>query len=161
MPAPTAFIRVSDECYNVCAMSQHALRAANEAFYAAFASLDHEQMMELWARHSNVTCVHPGWDLVVGPEAVAQSFRSVFEGMTQLQFRVEIASITAGPTLGWVVCREFLLTDVQGTPVENAMTAINTFVLEDNVWRVSHHHTAPMLAGRASPRGRTPDAILH
>ncbi len=142
-------------------MTQHALRAANEAFYAAFASLDHERMTDLWARNTNVTCVHPGWDLVIGPEAVAQSFRSVFEGTSQIQFRIEIASITAGPTLGWVVCREILLTDVQGMPVENAMTAINTFVLEDNVWRVAHHHTAPMLAGRSPQRGRSPETILH
>lgn len=141
-------------------MTQHALRAANEAFYAAFASLDLERMTGLWAQKANVTCVHPGWDLVVGQEAVSQSFRSVFEGTSQIQFRIEIASITAGPDLGWVVCREILLTDVQGMPVENAMTAVNAFVREDGVWRVAHHHTAPMLAGR-TPRVHPTATILH
>jgi ketosteroid isomerase-like protein len=141
-------------------MSQPALRAANEAFYAAFESLDLARMTDLWARNVPVTCVHPGWDLVLGHEAVLESWRNIFEGTREIQFRVEIASITVGGELGWVVCREVLLTTVQGMDVENAMTAINTFVLEEGNWRIAHHHAAPVLAGRVS-RPRAPDTILH
>jgi hypothetical protein len=44
--------------------------------------------------------------------------------------------------------------------VENTLTAINAYVLEEGVWRVAHHHTAPLLAGR--PRTlRAPDTVLH
>jgi ketosteroid isomerase-like protein len=143
-------------------MTQPALRSANEAFYAAFESLDIAKMTTLWARSQNVTCVHPGWDVVVGLEEVLQSWRNIFEGTSQIQFRVEIESITAGSELGWVVCREILLTSVQGMAVENSMTAINTFALEEGQWRIAHHHAAPMLAGRGgSKRPRPPENLLH
>jgi ketosteroid isomerase-like protein len=141
-------------------MSQPALRAANDAFYAAFESLDIERMTQLWSRATNVTCVHPGWDLLIGHEAVMQSWRGIFEGTREIRFRVEVGSITVGSDMGWVLCREILLTTVQGSEVENAMTAINTFVLEDGNWRVAHHHASPVLAGRAQ-RQRPPEPLLH
>ena len=141
-------------------MSHAALRAANEAFYAAFESLDIDRMTQLWARKANVTCVHPGWDVLIGHEAVMQSWRGIFEGTREIRFRAEVASITVGADLGWVVCREILLTTVQGSDVENAMTAINTFALEEGQWRIAHHHASPVLAGR-SQRQRPPDPLLH
>ncbi len=141
-------------------MSQPALRAANEAFYAAFESLDLERMTQLWAQKTTITCVHPGWDLLIGHDAVMQSFRGIFEGTHEMRFRVEVGAITAGTDLGWVLCREILLTTVQGAEVENAMTAINTFVLEEGTWRIAHHHASPVLAGRAQ-RPRPPESVLH
>ena len=62
--------------------------------------------------------------------------------------------------MGWVLCRETLLTTVQGAEVENAMTAMNIFVLEEGSWRIAHHHASPVLAGRAQ-RSRPPDNVLH
>jgi len=141
-------------------MTQHALRAANQAFYAAFERLDLEAMTNLWARDVPVSCVHPGWDLVLGHEAVMQSWRSIFEGTSELHFRSEELQVTAGAEMGWAVSREVLSTTVQGMPVENTLTAVNTFVLEQGVWRVAHHHAAPLLGGK--PRSpRKPDVVLH
>jgi hypothetical protein len=141
-------------------MSQHALRVANEAFYKTFESLDFERMSTLWARSLPVSCVHPGWDLVYGLEAVMQSWKAIFEGTTEIRFRIEDAQITAGAAHGWVVCREILSTVVQGMPVENVLTTTNTFVLEDGEWRITHHHSAPLLAGK--PRNvRPPETVLH
>lgn len=141
-------------------MSQHALRAANAAFYDAFEKLDLEAMANLWARSVPVSCVHPGWDLVLGYEAVMQSWRGIFDGSGELSLRSEDAQVVAGSAMGWVVSREILNTRVQNTPIENTLSCINTFVLEDGVWRVAHHHAAPLLAGK--PRsGRRQDVILH
>lgn len=141
-------------------MTQHALRAANQAFYAAFERLDLDTMGNLWARSVHVSCVHPGWDLVLGYEAVMQSWRAIFDGTSEIHFKSEEAQVTAGSTMGWVVSREVLSTMVQGLPVENTLSAVNTFVLEEGVWRVAHHHAAPLLAGK--PRSaRKPDVVLH
>src|SRR5688572_19635668 len=52
-----------------------AIRQANAAFYEAFERLDLDAMSSLWARTVTVTCVHPGWDMVSGYEAVMQSWR--------------------------------------------------------------------------------------
>ena len=141
-------------------MTQHALRAANQAFYAAFERLDLETMTNLWARGVQISCVHPGWDLVLGHEAVMQSWRMIFEGTSEIHFRSEDAQVTAGSEMGWVVSREVLSTTVEGLLVENTVTALNTFVLEEGIWRIAHHHAAPLLAGK--PRfARRPDVILH
>lgn len=141
-------------------MSQHHLRAASARFYRAFEQLDLEAMRELWAHSVPVSCVHPGWDLVLGREAVLDSWRTIFSGSSDLHFQSEEAQITAGKEMGWVVSREVLRTSVQGMPVENTLTAVNTFVLEDGVWRIAHHHAAPLLAGR--PRSvRPPETVLH
>jgi ketosteroid isomerase-like protein len=141
-------------------MSQHALREANAAFYAAFQRLDYDAMAALWARSVQVSCVHPGWDLVLGYEAVMQSWRGIFDGTSEIHFRSEDAQVTAGKEMGWVVSREILSTTVQGLPVENTLSTINTFVLESGVWRIAHHHAAPLLAGK--PRSaRKPDVVLH
>ena len=141
-------------------MSQHALRAANVAFYAAFERLDYEAMAALWARSVQVSCVHPGWDLVLGYDAVMQSWRGIFDGTSEIHFRSEDTQVTAGSGMGWVVSREILATTVQGLPVENSLSTINTYVLESGVWRIAHHHAAPLLAGK--PRAaRKPEVILH
>ncbi len=141
-------------------MTQHAVRTANIAFYDAFTRLDLEAMSNLWAKRTPVTCVHPGWDLVLGYEAVMQSWRAIFDGTSEIRFRVEEPQVTCVGEAGWVVCRELLYTTVGGTPLENVMTAINTFVLEDGAFRIAHHHAAPLLAGK--PRSvRPPDTQLH
>lgn len=141
-------------------MSQHALRAANAEFYAAFERLDLEAMTRLWARSVQVSCVHPGWDIVFGYEAVMQSWRAIFDGTSEIHFRSEDAQVTAGASMGWVVSREILSTTVQNVPVENTLSAVNAFVLEAGKWRVAHHHAAPLLAGR--PRSaRRSDLVLH
>ena len=80
--------RLSRTGYNDGPMSQPALRAANDAFYAAFESLDLERMTRLWAQKTTITCIHPGWDLLIGHEAVMQSWRGIFEGTHAIHFRV-------------------------------------------------------------------------
>jgi ketosteroid isomerase-like protein len=137
-----------------------AVRDANASFYDAFEKLDLSVMTSLWARSVTVTCLHPGWDMVVGHEAVMQSWRMIFEGTSEIRMRVEDPHVTAGPDHAWVVCRELLFTTVQGSAVENVMTATNTFVREEGVWRIAHHQAGPLLAGR--PRVvRVPENVLH
>jgi ketosteroid isomerase-like protein len=141
-------------------MTQHALRAANAAFYAAFEALDLQAMQTLWAKSVQVSCVHPGWDLVLGHEAVMASWKAIFEGTSEIHFRSEDLQVTAGTSMGWVVSREILTTSQQSTPIENTLSAINTFVLEEGLWRIAHHHAAPLLAGK--PRSpRRGDVVLH
>jgi ketosteroid isomerase-like protein len=141
-------------------MPEAALREANAAFYEAFQQLDLERMGSLWAKKAPVTCVHPGWDIVVGLRAVLESWRAIFEGTGEIRFHTEDSHVTVQGEVGWVVSREVLRTEVQGSPVENTLTAVNVFVREDDAWRIAHHHAGPILAGR--PRSVRPrDVVLH
>jgi hypothetical protein len=139
---------------------QHGLREANLAFYRAFERLDLEAMSKLWARSVEVTCVHPGWDIVIGYDAVMQSWQTIFDGTSEIRFRLDDPRITASEQMGWVVCRELLYTTVNDMPIENLLPTINAFVLEQGEYRIAHHHAAPLLAGK--PRVvRPPPSILH
>jgi ketosteroid isomerase-like protein len=141
-------------------MDEHAIRQANASFYEAFERLDLERMQRLWARSVQVTCVHPGWDMVVGYDAVLQSWRMIFEGTSEVRMRVEDPHISGGADHAWLVCREVLFTTLSGQAVENVLTATNTFVKEEGLWKIAHHHAAPLLAGR--PRSvRPPETVLH
>ena len=66
-----------------------ALRQANDAFYAAFSSLDIERMSDVWAHDPEVKCVHPGWMLLEegeptsDPIRVMKYYRKLWEYMTK------------------------------------------------------------------------------
>jgi hypothetical protein len=49
---------------------------ANARFYRAFESLDLRQMDAVWSHADHVRCIHPGWCLLEGWEAVRQLERS-------------------------------------------------------------------------------------
>ncbi len=140
-------------------MTTEAVRAANAAFYEAFQKLDYDAMVGLWAKHTDVSCIHPGWDLVVGFEQVMQSWRTIFDGSAEMRVRVDEPRLSLGSEQAWIVCREVVFTTVQSTPIENVLTATNVFVREDDQWRIAHHHAAPILTGR--PRVSTPPSVLH
>ena len=50
---------------------------ANEAFYRAFADGDLAAMDAVWASAAPVACIHPGWNLLDGREAVMASWRAI------------------------------------------------------------------------------------
>ena len=60
-----------------------AVLAANAAFYAAFNARDADAMAALWATAAEVTCVHPGWNILRGREAVLASWRSILGNAEQ------------------------------------------------------------------------------
>ena len=141
-------------------MSKLALKAANEAFYRAFESLDLDAMAQLWAKETSVTCAHPGWDLVVGYQAVMDSWRAILENTSEVRFKLEEVHVTSLSDAGWVVSRQVLHAPVQGVTVENVLIAVNTFVRENGEFRIAHHHAAPVLTGKPQ-RDRTPGPVLH
>jgi ketosteroid isomerase-like protein len=141
-------------------MHKLALKGANEAFYAAFERLDLATMANLWARQTGVTCAHPGWDLVVGYQAVMESWRAILEGTSEVRFQFEEVHITSTADAGSVVSRQVLRTPVAGLAVENVLIAVNVFVREEGAFRIAHHQAAPVL--REKPRKAAgPDVILH
>jgi len=117
-------------------LSEDAL-AANEAFYAAFAARDLGAMDALWSRRGGVTCIHPGWNALVGREDVMASWEAILGNPAQPRVvsggaRVELAGDAA-----IVSCREL----VAGSP----LIATNVFVREDERWRLLHHHAGPVM----------------
>jgi ketosteroid isomerase-like protein len=121
---------------DVTATEQDVL-AANAAFYAAFAAKDMAAMEALWAQRAPVTCLHPGWNLLSGREAVLESWRAILENPQQGRIVAGGATARLLGDAALVVCREL----VSGNP----LAATNVFILEDGAWRLVHHQSGPVM----------------
>jgi ketosteroid isomerase-like protein len=116
--------------------------AANEAFYLAFASRNVDAMDELWARERPVTCVHPGWDMLVGRPAVMASWRAILRSENPL-IEASAARVQLLGRVAYVLCFE----GVRGeAPV---LVATNIFIREEDRWRLVHHHAGQLASPRA------------
>ena len=108
---------------------------ANEAFYAAFNAGSAEAMRDVWVSHGPAYCLHPGWPLLVGAEAVQESWAGIFRGgaTPTIECRGSVAEVL-GET-GIVFCYEVL--------GGNVLAATNVFRRESDGWRLLHHQAGP------------------
>lgn len=113
--------------------------AANEAFYQAFNQKDAGAMDALWAASDAVSCIHPGWNVLQGREAVLESWRSILGNSAQPRIVTGGAQATFYGQTAIVICREL----VAGSP----LVATNVFVLEDGAWKLCHHQSGPVFSG--------------
>jgi ketosteroid isomerase-like protein len=113
-----------------------AILAANQRFYDAFNQKDASLMDEVWAAPDAVTCVHPGWNLLSGREAVMGSWGSILANPAQPRIVMGGATVSLRGDVAVVVCREL----VGGSP----LVATNVFVLEAGAWKLLHHHSGPV-----------------
>ncbi len=120
---------------------EEAALAANEAFYAAFNQKDVASMDAIWADSPDVTCVHPGWNLLQGRDAVVESWHNILTNPGQPRIVTGGATASIHGSLAIVVCREL----VGGSP----LVATNVFILESETWKLLHHQSGPVLEAGA------------
>lgn len=115
---------------------------ANEAFYVAFASGDHDAMEDVWAKSTTVTCIHPGWRHLQGRNVVMESWHSILDHPDSRNMKFRDATVTVHGDTALVICYEIL--------PPNAAVATNVFVKENGAWHIVHHQasvTAPLEPG--------------
>ena len=123
-----------------------ALRAANVAYYRAFARRDAEAMARIWAQ-VGVSCVHPGWPPIFGREAVLASYRDIFKNPFQEEIEASAETLIRAGNHGRVVCLEKV--------GEALLVATNWFQRVNTDWRLVHHQASPLSAGAAEAKTRT------
>jgi ketosteroid isomerase-like protein len=116
---------------------------ANAAFYRAFARHDVAAMAALWAERHPVACLHPGWAVVDGRDAVVESWRGILESGNAPEVSCSLAEARLFGDVALVTCHE-ILPGVR-------LAATNVFVREDGAWRIVHHQATPMAPGQARP----------
>jgi len=118
-----------------------AVLALNQAFYRAFTERNFAAMDALWAASLPVSCVHPGWGVLIGREAVMNSWEDVLGAPTGpvIEPRNERVMLYGDSAL--VLCEEVL-----GGAV---LSASNLFMREDGAWRLVHHQAGPIADPRA------------
>ncbi len=122
-----------------------AVAEANLGFYRAFESLDTGQMEAVWAQDDAVKCIHPGWALIQGPEAVMQSWEQIFNAATMMQFTVTGIDVTVEGEWAYVACTENLTSVIGGRVTEAKVQATNIYRKRAGRWRMVHHHGSPVM----------------
>ncbi len=119
--------------------------AANEAFYAAFESLDADRMQAVWLKESYITCTHPGWARLIGWGSVMQSWREIFSSTFGMKFVIADEMAHAIGDLGWVTCTEHIESRVYDGVSHATVIATNLFERRQGAWWLVHHHGSPLV----------------
>ena len=114
---------------------------ANQAFYRAFNNKEPAAMDALWASSSEVACIHPGWNALLGRDEVLSSWHNILANPNQPRIVIGGAQVVFAGGVAIVLCREL----VAGSP----LIATNVFVREDGAWKIVHHQSGGVAAGMA------------
>lgn len=126
-----------------------AILAANAAFYAALCAGDVARLARIWADTDDISCIHPGWPVIIGRTAVIGSWRDILSGGGMLEIACHEPHAIANGDEGRVLCIE-----VVGPA---ALAASNHFRRIDGLWRLVHHQAsaiAPMTREAPPAPGR-------
>lgn len=123
------------------------LEEANTRFYRAFEALDLAEMDAVWSHGEHVRCIHPGWAMLEGWEAVRQSWEAIFKDSQEMRFSLGDVQARAAGDLGWVTCSEHILSQVRGNIAVTTLLATNLFERRSGEWRMVLHHASHILTG--------------
>jgi ketosteroid isomerase-like protein len=118
---------------------QDDILAANAAYYQAFTHADFTQISRIWA-DDDVSCVHPGWPVLVGRRAILESYRNILGNPDQDPIEPHNATAMIHGDEGRVICVEL----IAGTAF--ALAATNWFRRVNGAWRMIHHQASPIAA---------------
>ena len=110
--------------------------AANAAYYEAFVTGDFPAMRAIWADGEDVSCIHPGWPVLVGREEILESYRQILSNPNQERIEHRNETVMRSGDEARVLCVEF----VGGA----ALAATNLFRRIDGAWRMMHHQAGPI-----------------
>jgi len=111
--------------------------AANAAYYRAFTDGDFAAISRIWA-DDNVSCIHPGWPVIIGRQEILDSYREILRNPDQERIDPRNETVLAAGDEARVICVEF----VGGA----ALAATNLFRRTGGVWRMTHHQASPIAA---------------
>lgn len=131
------------------------IEEANAHFYRAFEALDLQDMESVWAKWEHAKCVHPGWGLLVGWEAVRASWETIFKNTVEIRFSLSDVSVRVDGNLAWVTCTENILSQVRGNISVTSVLATNLFERQGDAWLMIHHHASHVFTPDTSPEGET------
>jgi uncharacterized protein (TIGR02246 family) len=115
--------------------------AANQAFYEALEELDIAKMAARWWQEDWVSCLHPGWELLIGWEEIMESWQNIFRSTLQMRVAVKRPIVRVQGDAAWVSCVESV-TSTYDTGFETAVVeATNILVRRNGEWRMAHHHS--------------------
>ncbi len=123
-------------------LTLESLIETNARFYRALEEADLATMERLWMHDGWVRCLHPGWEPLVGWEAIWRSFEQIKAG-TQW-FRVTPTAVAGAifGAIGIVSCAENITSSRADNVGVALAQATNLFASNADGWRMIHHHAS-------------------
>lgn len=114
----------------------------NQEFYDAHERRDVAAMAAAWEPGDRAVCVHPGWPILRGIEAVMESWQRILSGPGRNQFILTNVEVAVEGSLAWVTLDENL---VDGAAT-GTVAATNIFALQPGgSWLMILHHGSPVM----------------
>ena len=116
----------------------------NDTFYKALGTRNLELMDQVWVKDSRAGCVHPGWIMISGWQAIRQSWENVFDPNDQVDIRLSSITVEIKGEVAWVTCIQQLIY-INRDPIGiNMSQSTNIFERHDSGWRMILHHASPI-----------------
>jgi ketosteroid isomerase-like protein len=119
-----------------------ALEDANGLFYHALENLDLGLMDRVWSREAWVRCVHPGWDALVGWDAIRKSWEQIFTNTRWMRVTPTAVGAVDFGDVGLVFCSENITATQGGDVGGTSAQATNIFRKEAGLWKLVLHHAS-------------------
>jgi ketosteroid isomerase-like protein len=100
-------------------------------------------MEDLWLHEPWVRCVHPGWDVLVGWEAVRQSWQQIFANTRWMRVTPTNVDALAWGAVGLVSCSENITAKNEEDVGLAVAHATNLYLRTGAGWLLFHHHSSP------------------
>ena len=113
---------------------------ANKNFYSALQSLSLEEMESVWLTEEWVKCLHPGWEMLEGWEAVRESWQQIFETTKFMRITMGVQSVRVEKAMAWVCCTEKISSAAEGRFETAYVQSTNIYKLHNGAWFLVHHH---------------------
>lgn len=124
--------------------SEDEILLQNARFYEAFEQKSLDDLDDIWSHKDHVTCVHPGWNVLLGWKEIRQSWERIFTNEMVTKFSLRNVRARVLNTIAIVVLEEEV-TFVSGPLAQTrSIIATNIFELEAGKWRMIHHHGSPL-----------------
>lgn len=121
--------------------NENEVLVANQRFYDAHETRDFALMSQLWEQSDRVVCIHPGWPILRGWDAVGESWRRILDGPGRNQFILTNVLVTIAGDLAWVTLDENLVAGANTSTV----AATNIFTFDASEWKLTLHHGSPVM----------------
>ncbi len=121
-------------------MNQSTPEDANDSFYQAFEELSIQNMDKIWSHSEVTTCVHPGWELVVGWIAIRGSWIQIFEDTESIKISVNTLRSRKHGRVAIIICLEHIQALVKGKGHKFGVVTTNLFEKAEETWFLAHHH---------------------
>jgi ketosteroid isomerase-like protein len=124
--------------------------AAEAAFYGAFAATDLGAMAQVWLEGVGAICVHPGGALLLGKDAVMQSWSEILTGAAPPRIEYRLLSRIEVADLRVHLVEERIQAGGDPESAAGLVIATNVYARGPQGWRLSLHHASlPLMPRRA------------